>query len=207
VQTGCRANADPSVVRDKLARVASGPTGPINALVDRLHAARPGSFIPYVDPDCGGIDARILMLFQDPGPRAGAHGSGMLSNSNDDPSAETVWHLFDETKIAWRDATPWNSVPWYTGGRNSEGDRSAGINALEELVGILRRTQVVVTFGGVAASSWGRAIRAVPALERFTHVATLHPSIRGLTRGGRQRADVGRAQLFKDFGAIKAQLR
>jgi hypothetical protein len=64
-----------------------------------------------------------------------------------------------------------------------------------------------VTFGGVAESSWGRAVRQVPALGRLSHVATLHPSVRGLTRGGRQHAAVGRAQLFKDFGSIKAQLR
>ncbi len=203
--TGPRANADANVVASKMGRVKSGSARSVNQFVDLLRGQRPGSSIPYVDPDCGGSTARILLLFQDPGPRAALpSGSGLLSVCNDDPSAETMWHLMDEAGLSWTDAIPWNAVLWYTGGGNKGEDRSAGLDALVGLIGLLPRLEVVVTFGGVAAKSWDRAIKSHADLARFQHIATLHPSIRGQARGRQQKMAVGRAQILDDLGRTKS---
>ena len=151
--TGCRANSNPRIVAEKLARVYSGPVSAVNAFVEELRSRRPNCFIPYVDPDCGGVNARVLMLFQDPGPKAAARGSGMLSISNDDPSAETIWHLLSEASIPWSDVMPWNAVPWYTGGGNSPGDTLAGLRTLKPLTDLLSKLEVVVAFGVLATKS------------------------------------------------------
>lgn len=124
MQTGCRANANPAVVAEKISRVHSGPNTAINAFVDSLKAGRPGCDLLYVDPDYGGVEARILMLLQDPGPQASAGGSNMLSISNNDSTAQTVCELLDEAAIPWKDVLAWNAVPWYTGGKNSAADVS-----------------------------------------------------------------------------------
>lgn len=184
----------------------SGPACAVNAFVEELRSRRPDCFVPYVDPDCGGVNARILMLFQDPGRKAAARGSGMLSISNGDPSAETVWRLLSEAAIPWSDVMLWNAVPWYTGGGNSPGDIAAGLCTLKPLTNLLGKLEVVVAFGGLATNSWRRAVWQSPTLRRFKHVATLHPSVRGQTRGGRQLMHIGRAQLVDDLMRAKLLL-
>lgn len=203
----CRANAERRVVVAKLARAKSGRASAVNAFVDELRARRPSAFIPYVDPDCGCTDARILMLFQDPGPKAAPPaGSGMLSISNDDASAQTICQLLAEVGIPWDEVMPWNAVPWFTGGVNASADKLDGLRTLGPLTALLPELKVVVTFGGTATKSWQRAAETVPALARYEHIATLHPSVRGQTRGGRQSMPIGRAQLARDLRAAKSLL-
>lgn len=207
MQKGCRANANPAVVAEKMSRVHSGPGSAINAFVDLLKTRRPGCDIPYVDPDYGGVDARILLLLQDPGPKASSRGSKMLSISNDDPTAQTVCELLAEASIPWKDVIAWNAVPWYTGGGNSASDIADGLRALVPFTDLLKNMQVVITFGGLASSSWEKAVVSFPGLRRFKQVATLHPSVRGQTRGSRQSMAVGRAEILGDLIHARSLLR
>jgi hypothetical protein len=131
----------------------------------------------------------------------------MLSASNDDPSAEMVWNLLAEVSIPWSEWMPWNAVPWYTGGENSSVDKEDGLRTLRPLTALLPRLEIVMTFGGLATASWGAVTKHTPALRRFQHIATLHPSVRGLTRGGRQQMAIGLAQLPKDFMHVRSMLR
>jgi hypothetical protein len=203
----CGANSDARVVADKIARVGVGPAAPINEFVDALRRQRPQSSVPYIDPDCGGTGARVLMLFQDPGPMAAQpRGSGMLSISNNDPSAKTLCQVLSEAGIPWSEVVPWNAVPWYTGGANTSDDKLQGLRTLGPLTALLPRLQVVVTFGGTAARSWQQAAAQVPALARYRRVATLHPGVGGLTNGYRQKAPVGRAQLLQDLVRVRSLL-
>ncbi|MDZ4179201.1 MAG: uracil-DNA glycosylase [Coriobacteriia bacterium] len=181
-----KANADPAVVADKLSRVHTGRTRTINVLVDSLRAQQPGAFIPYVDPDLGGADARVLMLFQDPGDKTmPPDGSGLLSVSNNDRSASRLCEVLDQAGIPWSELTAWNAIPWYTGGSNSPEDKKAGLLILIHLTRLLPELEIVVTFGNVATKSWHDAMRLTPELDRYRHIASRHPSPLGQTRGGR----------------------
>jgi hypothetical protein len=61
---------------------------PLTDFVRRLRAERGGA-VPWFDPTEAGADARILLLFENPGRRAdAAQGSGFISADNDDKSAE-----------------------------------------------------------------------------------------------------------------------
>lgn len=83
----------------KQARLWEGHVAPINQLVDQIrHAiarewqaahrgAAPPVFVPYVDPDSGGVQARVLFVLESPAGPA-ALGSGMLSADNNDGSAK-----------------------------------------------------------------------------------------------------------------------
>ena len=75
-------NADPVVVAQKMARIRDPHVRPLNALADRVadSTGLPHGHIPYVDPDQGGIKARVLVLLDNPSTKAAAGtGSGLLS--------------------------------------------------------------------------------------------------------------------------------
>jgi hypothetical protein len=57
--------------------------------------------VPYVSPHYGGVDARVLNIFQAPGPKTDRQhdGSGFLCVENDDPSAERFATLLDGAGI------------------------------------------------------------------------------------------------------------
>jgi hypothetical protein len=54
--------------------------------------------------------------------------------------------------------------------------------------------------GGKAQAAWDRLLRDEPGFTRIHRIDAPHPSIRGLTRGGRQTADVGKSVLREAFG-------
>ena len=53
---------------------------PVNELVDRLIEQRDGSWMPYIPPYHGGVDAEIVLVYQDPGKMTSVDhgGSGFL---------------------------------------------------------------------------------------------------------------------------------
>ena len=65
---------------------------PVNDLVDSLIEGRDGRWMPYIPPYHGGIEAEIVLLYQDPGKMTSTvhGGSGFLGCENDDPSAAAI---------------------------------------------------------------------------------------------------------------------
>jgi hypothetical protein len=164
---------------------------PVNQLVDQLIESRDGSWMPYVAPSNGGIAARIVMLFQDPGPMTslGKGGSGFLSFENDDPSAEVGAECLDSAGVNQHDVTTWNAYPWFlpdqSGVNASRIDE--GIEPLRQLLDVLPGAHSVVACGRVAQESWRRLARQNPrSAARLTNFETFHTSGRGITNGGRQ---------------------
>jgi hypothetical protein len=187
-----RAMQDPHVRAERLAARYEGRVEALNRFVDELRAERRRDDIPYLDPACGGVEARLLTLLMDPGPMA--HGrqaaSGMLSWDNDDPTAAEMASQFEAAGIPWELAVPWNASPWPGGA-----DRELADLALVRFVKLLPNLKVCVTCGGDATAAWKRADSRDSRLARIRHTEAPHPSIRGLTRGGRQTAEIGRQAL------------
>ena len=80
--------------------------------------------VPYFDPLDGGIDARVLCLFEKPGPmtdsrpRAGKRiGSEFISRNNDDRSAEATFRFMVQAGIPRELTVTWNVVPSWNGTR------------------------------------------------------------------------------------------
>jgi uracil-DNA glycosylase len=69
-----------------------------------------GLVVPNVDPNDGGVDARILVLLETPGPRAVV--SGFVSRDNPDPSAKNIGKVLDAAAFARSDVLLWNVVPY-----------------------------------------------------------------------------------------------
>jgi len=149
---------------------------PINALVDELKASSGQAGVPYVAPIYGGVDARVLFIARDPGPKTqdDQGGSGFLSLENDDASAERFATLLDEAGIPVRETLPWNAYPWFINRKPRAAELEDGVEPLARLLGLLPRLRMVVLLGGSAQDGWQRLGRRHPALLTGLEVARTH---------------------------------
>jgi len=180
----------------------------INELVDKLKSKNLGP-IPYVDPLYGGIHAKILFLFQDPGPGTyDKSGSGFLSAENDDPSAQLFAQCLDRVGIEINQVITWNAFPW----RLTEGQKQptakqleTGIEPLGQLIKMLEKLKVVIKMGRIAAKSWERFSNYYPNISSlYSHFSGLHTSRRGITNGGQHSKDEG---IKKNLVVMKKALK
>lgn len=162
---------EPEFLAAKKARLREPHVAPINEFVDRikselraeLAAARPDGAspppvnVPYVDPDSGGVAAKVLFVLESPAGPA-ALGSGMLSADNDDPTAKNVWTAYESSGMPRTLGLHWNAVPWYVG----DGKKNAGITKAQEergrrylvdLLALAPSIRVVVALGKPAQRS------------------------------------------------------
>lgn len=162
--------SDQSYVEDLLRRRNDEPVGELNQFVDKLRAQYPDRFVPYIAPTFGGTNARLLALFQAPGPKTvpANGGSGMLCIENDDPTAARHKAFLSGYKIDTCDVVSWNSYPWYSPDPDpdrSPSDELAATRALSRFLSMLPNLKVVMLHGNVAREAWDR-------LDRYTPVDT-----------------------------------
>jgi hypothetical protein len=151
---------------------------PVNELVDEL--CRSGdAWMPHVAPVHGGVEARVLTVLRDPGPKTQVGvGSGFLCVENDDPTAQTQMELMADAGVTAGDVTPWNAYPWYINAAPRAGQLEAGVEPLRRLLLLLPRLVAVLLQGNEAHSSWDRLTKRHPDAARRPQlvVRTFHPS-------------------------------
>jgi uracil-DNA glycosylase len=126
--------------------------------------------VPDFDPCGGGIGARVLFLFEKPGPKAAE--SGFISRNNDDSTAAAIFNFMQEAGIPRRLTVIWNLVPWWNGTRKITPEEPLnGAACLEELIGLLPALCAVVMVGRKAAKA--EPFLKTTGLELFT---SWHPS-------------------------------
>ena len=156
----------------------------VNDLVDELRDQDGRGWMPYVAPLHGGVEARVLCVLRDPGPKTqDGSGSGFLCVENDDATAERQCTGFAEAGIEARDTMPWNAYPWYINRAPNAEERRAGVTVLARLLGLLPRLEVVLLQGVDAQDSWRRLEKAHPQLVQhggYEVVSTYHPSRQAL---------------------------
>ena len=167
---------DPVFLGDKRERLWEPHVAPINAFVNRI-AGEVGRSMPYVDPDSGGIHARVLFLLESPATPA-ALGSGMLSADNDDETAKNIWHGYREAGMPRTYGLHWNAVPWYVGtGLKNQAvtptDIRRGWPYLLELLDLAPQVVAIVAFGltakrsveGLQGELGGRGIEIITSIH------------------------------------------
>lgn len=133
------------------------------APLERWREAQGDRYMPHFDPADGGVDARMLILLETPGP--GAEPLRFVSRDNATGTAANLRLFLDETRIARGDTVIWNAVPWVVhepGARNRAvlaGEARDGIAMLPPVLALLPRLRVVVLAGRIAA-------RAAPVVSR-----------------------------------------
>src|SRR6476619_4794984 len=83
----------------------------VRPLMDLVCSLRSRGYdVPNIDPNDGGVDARVLILLETPGPRA--VGSRFVSRDNPDPSARNLGKALDHAGLNRSDVLVWNVVPY-----------------------------------------------------------------------------------------------
>ena len=124
---------------------------PLTEFADMLRSADVA--VPYFDPLDGGNAARMLFLFEKPGPMTDPEGgSGFISRNNDDATAEAAFHFMRQAGIDRKDTILWNVIPgWNKTIRIAKGELEQGRLALNALFTLLPRLRIVVLVGRKAA--------------------------------------------------------
>lgn len=195
-------NADPNVVATKLVRIRAPHVAPLNDLADRIAEAEGlgRGEVPYVDADTGGIDARMLVLLDNPSTKAeSTTGSGLLSLDNDDRTARNCREAYARHGVAWKDVVHWNVVPFPVAGVKNGGstpaERARGVRWTREVVDLLPNLEIVLLLGAAARDGWRRATITRPGI--YVPAGNVpHCSMRGLnTAGGRERFEAAIADV------------
>ena len=169
--------------RDNLYRRRTDPNvESINKYVDFLRTRQRGAFIPYVAPTYGGVSARLLTLFQDPGPKtdpAHENGSGMLCLENADFSAARAKFFLTQAGIDASEIISWNAYPWVKPHPQTEATDREAAHALHGFLGLIPQLDVVILNGALAKRIWGLTMRLHPeATAGVVVFSTFHPSPR-----------------------------
>lgn len=146
--------ADRAFREDQWVHRYDAHVAPINRLVDSICRGELG-WVPYVAPMYGGINARLLSILRDPGPKTQKEeGSGFLSMENDDATAAAMSEHFGSVGISADEVVPWNVFPWYINRAPSSAEIQSGLEPLRELIRLLPRLRVVMLHGGSAHAGW-----------------------------------------------------
>lgn len=157
----------------------------LNGLVEDIRDTQ-GEFAPYVSPEFGGRQARVLFLLASPGimtnNEADNAGSGFLSVENPDIAAERIAEAMDEAGLSVRDCVGWNVCPWYVEGFSDLTSKERrphllqGSRYLTDLIVRLPELRVVFTFGEDALRGWEMFAKdfkkTARSLENFHHRST-----------------------------------
>ena len=183
---------------------------PINHYVDTLRKDAGSDSVPYVPPIYGGVEARLLSVMRDPGPKTQdtSGGSGFICMENDDKTAEKICNYFAEVKIQAEDIVPWNAYPWYINRKPTPSELEVGTLPLKTIIDLLPKLCVVMLHGGEAKDLWKRLKRKYPEISRLQElyvIETYHTSPQAFWHKDPLERDRRKTQLadsFKKAGEI-----
>jgi hypothetical protein len=189
----------------------TGRVAAVNRFIDELGAGHEAGRPPYVPPICGGVDALLLSISRDPGPKAGGiTGSGFLSVENDDPSAERMGRFLRSAEIDYGRVLPWNAYPWYINSDPTTAQLSASVEPLRKLIALMPRLRVVTLHGAAAAKGWKLFLRQHHGLiERrgIVWVETYHTSRQALQTPDPVERELREACIRNAFSLAAAVMR
>lgn len=140
---------------------------PINMMVNQLVKGGERGWMPWVAAWQGGVNARVLAISRDPGPKAKE--SQYLCMQNADESAAGMTLLAAQAGLTAADLCPWNCYPWYINRKPTAVEARAGIAPLVKLTAMMGNLEAVLLHGSDAQGSWDRLVAAEPSLgARFT---------------------------------------
>lgn len=163
----------------RLQRLNEPHVAPLMAWVRTLRDH--GYQVPNVDPNDGGIRARVLLLLESPGPKAVV--SGFVSRDNPDPSARNMGRALDQAGLRRSDVLLWNIVPYCvsTAEQNKNAtmaDVRRAARYTSQLFDLIPALKVIVFCGGVAKR--GREYLTIP--KRLIKLETYHSGAQAYNR-------------------------
>jgi len=185
---------DPALVAERIEMLELEPrVQPLRAWAADL-AARRDTVVPWFDPAEAGIDTRVLLVFEAPGPMTfeghKRRGSGFISADNNDQTAENTWRSRAEAGLH-EGALCWNIVPWYLGPASRKPtavEVKDGANELLSLMRLLPCLDTVVLSGRYAQDGWRKHLAHSLRRPAVRVIETWHPSPLALNQPGKRDA-------------------
>lgn len=150
----------------------------LERFVEKIQAEYPAAYVPRFDPNDGGIGARVLFLFEKPGPMTDQRkkGSGIISRDNDDQTARAISDFMNKADINRKDTILWNIIPLWNQVRLIRAEEmKIGITLLEDLLeSVLQNVKVIVLVGRQAQRATNAINKRFPG--RYTILTSAHPS-------------------------------
>lgn len=157
----------------RLAMLDAPHVAPLTNFIRSLQAERPELIIPNVDPLDGGTGARMLFLFEAPGPNTLE--TGFVSRNNDDRTAEATFHFMRMASIPRTETVIWNTGPgWDRDITNSARAARRDAPLLRGFLDAVPWLEVAVLVGSVAR----RCARPLLAERGLLIFESVHPSPR-----------------------------
>jgi hypothetical protein len=182
---------------------------PMNRYVDEL--LKSGSGVPYIAPMYGGVNARLLSVLRDPGPKTqDSKGSGFLCMENDDATAERICYLFAEVAIKANDIVPWNIYPWYINRAPNAAQLNEGVAPLKHIIDLMPKLRVVMLHGGSAHNGWMKFIKRYGEVDKdrgLLVIKTYHTSNQAFWHRDRTVIDDRKEHLRQSFDKAANYLR
>ncbi|MBB5959481.1 uracil-DNA glycosylase [Saccharothrix tamanrassetensis] len=175
-----KGHRDPRIVARKMTLLQAPHMKPLTEFARRIADERKVD-VPLFDPASGGVNAKVLLLLESPGPASAASraGSGLISLDNDDQTAVNGFTALKEAGLSRQVCLNWNIVPWYLKGHApTPAELRAAVPYLVELLGILKSLKVVVVLGTPAGTGWSLSGRGY-GLKVFNGP---HPSPQSINR-------------------------
>ena len=165
---------DPDVAARRQALLDEPNVQPLANYVRALNAQRRG-YVPDFDPLDGGVDAKLLLLLEKPGPKTlPPRGSGFVSRDNGGSTAEAIQRFMHQAGIPRRKVAIWNTIPWWNGTTALTGlEKRSGADELRALLPLFRDLRGVILAGNLAWQFGEPALRG-RGLQLFRCV---HPSV------------------------------
>ncbi|NUT46307.1 MAG: uracil-DNA glycosylase [Saccharothrix sp.] len=171
-----RAHRNPVVVARKMALRKAAHVAKLTEFAERIATERKAT-VPLFDPGSGGVNAKVLLLLESPGPASA--GSGFSSIDNDDPTAANVFAAMAEAGLSRKACLAWNVVPWQLSSREpTPADLRAAVPYLVELLRMLTSLKAVVVLGRPAGTGWTLSGRG----HKLKVVNAPHPSPLSINR-------------------------
>jgi len=165
----------PALIADRKAALGAPHIAPLEIWREGLVGA--GHPVPHFDPFDGGINARLLLLLETPGP--GPDRTRFVSRDNPSGTARNLRRYLEAAGIGRNDIVQWNCVPWIVhapGARNRALRRAEIAEGLATLPGLLAKlpcVRVCILAGRVAAGAEALIKEARPDVSIITMP---HPS-------------------------------
>ena len=104
-------------------------------------------FVPHFDPLDGGTNAKVLFIFEKPGPKTRL--SEFISRNNDDKTAENTLNFMQQAGLPREWTCLWNFVPIWNGTRKvTPREIVLGIEHLPNLISLFPNLNSIVFVGG-----------------------------------------------------------
>lgn len=152
------------VGRDRLDRAFQAHVESLNQWTQQIQRES-GHRLPYFDPADGGVEARVLLLLESPGPVVSR--TQFVSVDNPDGTAENMRCLLHLSGLRRSDVVLWNAVPWQMSENGVVTPRPAqyaeAAPLTREVLALLPRLQAVVLVGKHAQQAWLSVGSSLPA--------------------------------------------